>query len=319
MIHNACLLGVDLVVISEQFRILPEWIGDSTGDAAIWVTGFKGRFASLTPPIAAEGIATAIVDNTVMVSCYCPPSKKGPAFLQYLEELEGVVLSLLAPGRGVILAGDLNSIRVRDRCTFRTGRGSSFIDVLSVDRSLAGRVRKSEVLRHYTASDHLYVRHTLAKPGVVRRPPGDGWTPYVMRDVTPESILEGFRVLWNALPTPPTSLATPAGVSAPPPPLEPSGFTDEVPRAEGLQRLLEGVSARVLRKRCLPRGTRKPNRWWNADIAEARPAMHRARRLLQTSRRRLDPSSPRLEQLRRDFSLARRTVQVLIWRPKERL
>ena len=251
------------------------------------------------------------------------------------------------PGRGVILAGDFNSkspawggkvadrrghacmallarlglvpIRVRGRCTFRTGRGSSFIDVLSVDRSLAGLVRKSEVLRHFTASDHLYVRHTLAKPGVARRSPGDGWTPYSMKDVAPESILEGFRVPRNTLPTPPSSLATPVGVSAPPPPPEPSGFTDEVPRAEGLQRLLERVSARVLRKRCLPRGTRKPNRWWNADIAEARSAMHRARRLLQRSRRRLDPSSPRLEQLRRDFSLARRSVQVLIWRSKEKL
>ena len=50
MIQNACLLGVDLVVISEPYRMLPEWIGDATGDAAIWVTGFKGRFASLTPP-----------------------------------------------------------------------------------------------------------------------------------------------------------------------------------------------------------------------------------------------------------------------------
>ena len=60
--------------------------------------------------------------------------------------------------------------------------------------------------------------------GVARRPPGDGWTPYSMKDVAPESILEGFRVLRNALPTPPSSLATPVGVSAPPPPPEPPGF-----------------------------------------------------------------------------------------------
>ena len=89
--------------------MLPEWIGDATGDAAIWVTGFKGRLASLTPLVAAEGIATAIVDNTVVVSCYCRPSKKGPAFLSYLQELEVLVLGLLTPGRGVILAGDFNS------------------------------------------------------------------------------------------------------------------------------------------------------------------------------------------------------------------
>ena len=50
MVHNAFLLGVDLVVISEPYRMLPEWIGDATGDTAIWVTGFKEGIASLTPP-----------------------------------------------------------------------------------------------------------------------------------------------------------------------------------------------------------------------------------------------------------------------------
>ena len=159
----------------------------------------------------------------------------------------------------------------------------------------------------------------LDKPDVARRPPDGGWTPYSMKDVSPESILEGYRVLRNALPTPPTPLATPSGLFGPPPPPQVSADTDDVPRAERLQRLLEGVSARVLRKRCLPRRTRKPNRWWNAEIAEARRAIHSARRTLQRKRRKLDPSSPRLEQHRRDFSLARRTVQVLIWRSKEKL
>ena len=133
-----------------------------------------------------------------------------------------------------------------DRCTFRTGRGSSFIgpycQLTEVWPGGFGGARCFGIIPPPTTSMSV---HTLAKPGVARRPPGNGWTPYVMKDVTPESILEGFRVLRNALPTPPTSLATPAGVSARPPPLEPSGFTDEVPRAEGLQRLLEGVSARV--------------------------------------------------------------------------
>lgn len=336
LVQNACQLGVDLVIISEPYRVLPEWMGDTTGDAAIWIIGFKGRFASLAPSVSAEGIATATVGNTVVVSCYCRPSRKGPDFLKYLEDLEEILISRMSPGMGVVVAGDFNAkspawggkaadrrdhavlgllarvrmvpVRLRDKATFCSSRGSSFIDVMSMERGLAGRVRRSEVLRHYTASDHRYVLHVLNNLDTPRRSPLGDWTPYAMRDVSPGAILKAYRALKenpSALPHLPPE-PPPAHASSPAP-----SYLEE-PRAERFQRVLQGVCEGTLKKRSLPRGTRKPNRWWTPEIAEARHDMHRARRAFQRKRSKLDPSSPRLEQLRREFSLARRMVQILI-------
>lgn len=95
-------------MISEPYRQLPEWSNDGTGDASAWVTGFNGKFATLTPVIAVGGIVAVEVENLVVVSCYCSSSRKVD-FKMYVGELEGVLTELKVPGKGIFLAGDLNA------------------------------------------------------------------------------------------------------------------------------------------------------------------------------------------------------------------
>lgn len=155
------------------------------------------------------------------------------------------------------------------------------------------------MLRYFTASDHLYVLHVLAMSSVARRPP-DSWSPYSIKDLDPVAVVERFRELRDALPAP--------FEDVPPTPV-----LDEL-CADKIQRILETVCAESLAKKRLPRGARTSNYWWTEEIAEARRAMHKARRAFQRKRKWGDP---RLEDLRRTYSLARRQVQVLIWRSKE--
>lgn len=107
-INNACELNVDIVVIAEPYRQLPEWSCDTTGDAAVWVTGFNGKFATLTPVSAAAGIVAVEVEKTVVVGCYCSPSRKVD-FGSYLDDLEGTLTELRALGKRLVLAGGFNA------------------------------------------------------------------------------------------------------------------------------------------------------------------------------------------------------------------
>ena len=151
----------------------------------------------------ADGIVAAVVDECSIISCYCSPSRKLSEFLVYLDVLEGILTEVRTPGRGVIIAGDLNAkspawggtksdrrgnacmdllarhglvpIKLKERFTFHhRNKGASFIDVMSTDRTTARWIRKSEVLGHFSFSDHRYVCHTIGKPKRGGRGPGVG-------------------------------------------------------------------------------------------------------------------------------------------------
>lgn len=188
MIHNACELKADVVIISESYRCLPEWSGDTNGDAAVWVTGFRGKFATLTPITAAKGIVAVEVDDIIIISCYCLPPRPNRKmdFGSYMDELEAIIFKLRAPGKEIVLAGDLNAkspswggggrktdtggrlcmglldrhgltpIRLKANYTFHRNGGTSVIDVMSADRATARFV---------------YVLHTLGGRGGPRPPP----------------------------------------------------------------------------------------------------------------------------------------------------
>lgn len=76
MTQKACELNVDIVIISEPYRQVPEWHNDLSGDASIWATEFHGRFAAMGNPHRSQGIIRVTIEGRAVVSCYCPPPPK---------------------------------------------------------------------------------------------------------------------------------------------------------------------------------------------------------------------------------------------------
>ena len=129
------------------------------------------------------------------------------------------------------------------------------------------------------------------------------WAQFSVRDTDTEAVLEKYKQLRQL----DCARAT-----------DPSGSS--VPRIEPLavkfQRLLEEVTRRVLPKKALPRGTRKPNHWWSPEIAEARRLSFKARRYFQRRRKK---GAPDADEARKAYAASRKEVQLMIWRAKEGL
>ena len=288
MIRSAWEMAIDVVVISEPARQLPEWHNDGIGDASLWVTGFNGKFANVTGNISAAGIVTAEVNDTFIVSYYCSPNKR-TNFPAYLDELEGIIKEIWTPGKGLIMAGDLNAkatewggakidkrgrlcmglmarqgpdpIKLKGNFTFKRNGGRSLIDVMSVDRTMAKRHSRSTILPNHTESDHMYVLHTFRAKGT--RPVEQAWTPYDVEEISVEEVVQKYKDLKQ----------------------ERTLGLSQVPNvqsaAETMQAMLENTAAGTLKKKRLPRGTKKPNRWWSEEISRSKSNMHSARRAFQ--------------------------------------
>ena len=178
MVQNVSVLNADVVIISEPFRQSDGWYNDVSGDSSVWVTGFAGKFSTQSTPLAAEGVAVAVVGDLAFISCYCSPRKKPAEFGGFLDILEGIVADVRNECRGVVIAGDLNAkspawggkvmdkkgaacmeflarhglipTRLKERSTFTHHyKGSSVIDVMAADRVTARRIIKSAVLEFF--------------------------------------------------------------------------------------------------------------------------------------------------------------------------
>lgn len=91
LVQQACHKNADVVIVPEPYRQMDQWTNDTTGNASLWVTGFNGFFPTLTPPLAAEGIVAAVIEDCTIVSAYCAPSKKFPEYMAYLDTLGGIL------------------------------------------------------------------------------------------------------------------------------------------------------------------------------------------------------------------------------------
>lgn len=81
-----------------------------------------------------------------------------------------------------------------------------------------------------------------------------------------------------------------------------------------MQRILEEVARAELPRKSLPRGARKPNHWWNEEIAEARRASFKAMRWFQRCKKK---GAPDAEEAKEVYAKARKNVQIKIWRTKK--
>ena len=322
MIQNAWEMEVDIVVISEPYKQLPEWDNDGTGDASLWVTGFNGRFASVAKKLRAGGIVAAEIENTVIISCYCSPNRKVD-FPKYLDELEDILKEAWAPGKRTIVTGDLNAeavvweggktdrrgllcmgllgrqglvpIRPKGKYSFIRNGGTSMIDIMAIDRCTAAVHMRSTILPHPTESDHRYVLHTFS--GVRPRTVGPAWIPYDIGSLDPERVCEECNR---------EMVGTLGG----------NQEGDMEPPALKVQKALERVTKKVLLKKKVPRGTKRPNPWWTPEIASARKAMHTARRTHQRKRKK-KRNEVEVTEARCAYAKAKRQLQITIWRAKE--
>ena len=276
--------NVDVAVICEPYRNYggATWAVDASGNAAIWACGRQAIQEVMAPPAA--GFIRTKVNGVHIYSCYAPPSA---TLAQYEEMLDSLVLD--ARDRSPkIIAGDFNawalewgsrSTNTRGQIllesfaeldivlanvgcvpTFR-GRGSgSIVDLTFVSTSLV-RGMAWQVSEHYTHSDHQAIFLHIGNRGSSQRRSGGGkakavgWSIGAFDEETFLAALEGAH--------------------------DPDGTAVE--RVTQLsQRVTEACDATMPRRR-LHHGKR-PNYWWNTEIAALRSSCLRARRLSHRTR-----------------------------------
>ncbi|XP_076384054.1 uncharacterized protein LOC117221530 [Megalopta genalis] len=106
--QNAVDWEIDVVIISEPWRILSDWFGTGDGRAAIWITERAAR--RLTPVqllASADGYVAVRISDITVVSCYYSPNIRLGAFETHLQHLEDLMAILDLDH--TIVAGDFNA------------------------------------------------------------------------------------------------------------------------------------------------------------------------------------------------------------------
>lgn len=311
--------GADVVLVSDPLWAGRDWAVDRDGLSALWATNpVFGR--TLKMVYSGGGAVVVEAGGFTLCSCYYPPRLSLEEFEERMEEVGGVIRSARLP---VVVAGDFNAksplwgskeTNTRDEVleqwaescgliplcasggpTFDTNGRTSVIDFAMVSPALGRRWSGSEVLRGvYSASDHLYVRHNIGPHG--RAGKMNGEREMGRHD---DGLLVAGLSGWKVGPLPSGS--------------DGGAATEWMNAAiDGLQSVLD--EAWVPLPRNLKK--RKPCRWWNREVAEARRAANVRRRALTTARSKSrDPET--ISQLDGLYKKARKELHITIIRAKE--
>ncbi|XP_018361217.1 PREDICTED: uncharacterized protein LOC108759967 [Trachymyrmex cornetzi] len=320
-------LGLGLVAISEPNRIPDDgrWVSslDSPPSAAItW------QWAQTRIPCSLlwRGRRFVAVDwgNTVVVSCYFPPSLSDEDFLTDMSELEGRLAQVV--GRPVIVAGDFNArayawdrggrnrrgdlllewlasvdlqvMNEGEEPTCLHPRGSSRVDLTLASRSAARSTTGWRVAGEIESlSDHLYVTMEV---GARIIGPEVGKTalrtfPRWVTSKVDADLMEAAAVFsaWCGIPE------------------------DAAGGADRLDGILHEISDAAMPRRGLPR---KPHAyWWCEEIAELRRACNRCRRKVTRARACASVTPEGMRALWRDLRDRRRELRSSIARSKAKL
>ncbi|XP_078051351.1 uncharacterized protein LOC144477500, partial [Augochlora pura] len=177
---------INIVVISEPYRVLDTWYGDLKNDAAIWITRTTmEKTCNIQNFFKDLGIVAVEVNEIKIFSCYISPNITMSEFQEIIRVLEREM------SRGgtdmTIIAGDFNAkavtwgskttdsrgyeileltnrydmmpIRSKGDFTFERDGHKSLIDIIIYGKDCAAALTKSEIFNTYTASDHRYLRH----------------------------------------------------------------------------------------------------------------------------------------------------------------
>ncbi|XP_078051734.1 uncharacterized protein LOC144477875, partial [Augochlora pura] len=181
---------INIAIISEPYRVLDSWFADLNNDAAIWISSETTDSAKRINTLSREaGIVAVEIDELRIFSCYFSPNTSIGKLQDSLMVLEREITKHGTDS--TIVAGDLNAksttwgskvtdrrglevleminrtnltaIRSKVDYTFERGRSRSLIDILLRGRDCVASLSKSEILKVYTASDHLYLRHVFSR------------------------------------------------------------------------------------------------------------------------------------------------------------
>jgi len=327
VLQTVAELESDVVIVSDYNRPMGQsdnWVASTDGKCAVFVP--NRSTAVISNHGSGDGFAWAMVDSTLLYSCYCTPNCTIQEFDRFLVGLETSIRYQVGAATDIVVAGDFNShsaewgsstedtrgsllsgfasgldltvCNVGTVPTFRRVNAASVIDV-TFARAANNRPLVSDwsvLANRYTASDHEYIAFSVSKAGPRRSPsrvvqPG-GWS---VKKLSQEAIKEH----WDRAGLPP-SLSSDASVED---------------HAEQLQDLLNRACEASMPKRSLPRG-RKAVHWWSEDIANLRKSAIAARRSYQRAGRRADTNDR--EATFAAYNTARKTLRVAIRKAQER-
>ncbi|XP_018361299.1 PREDICTED: uncharacterized protein LOC108760024, partial [Trachymyrmex cornetzi] len=287
-------LGVGLVAISEPNRIPDDgrWLSstDNPPSAAITWQWSQARIPC-SPLWRGKRFAAVDWGDTVVVSCYFPPSLDEEEFLRDLSELERKLTGAL--GRPIVIAGDFNAralawdgggrnrrgdlllnwLATLDLQVINEGaeptcvhpRGTSRVDLTIASPSAARKISEWRVASEVESlSDHRYVTMRL---GTSILGPETGRValrtfPRWMASRVNSDLMEAVAVFaaWSESP----------------------GDADE--GALNLDRVMRDISDASMPRKGLPR--RPHAYWWNEEISELRRSCNACRRRVTRTRSR---------------------------------
>lgn len=196
--QTAVETNVDLILISEPLFNPGNWIMSEKGNAAIWVTGYKGIDRQEDGDRAGEDFATVRIKNFTIISVYISPSTTNDQYAVKVERIIELSRQEKSLGRSIVMGGDFNArspawgseeqnakgtillnamlgsgitpIRPIGGPTFERRNSVSFLDFIAGTPDVVGNERTiSRVLRTESASDHKYILTEIKEPKTKKR------------------------------------------------------------------------------------------------------------------------------------------------------
>ena len=311
MDRNAGQQEVDLCLVSEPNKAATgatNWYTDDEKDVAIWCSNPRG--VTISRWGRGNGFVFVQVDDVLLYSCYCSPNSSRQEFDSFLEEISR---SIEREGSdNFVVAGDFNAaaeewgsrrtckrgaalldwifqnnlLILNDRRTptfYRRGQ-ESFIDLTMCSARLAARLGRWCVQEeNESLSDHRYIGFEVDgdTTNIVTQPRTWISSRNLKRDVLKREIVKGCRRL-----------------------------ADDPHYGDIMSLLHKACQMASPRIHPTCRG-RRPKYWWNSEIAQARVACNRARRVC--TRARGKATGKQLD----DYKGTRKQLRTLIRRSKE--
>ncbi|XP_034195307.2 uncharacterized protein LOC117611466 [Osmia lignaria lignaria] len=290
--HDLLLVGaaerrVDVVAVSEPYTVPESWFSDTTGRAAIYITGEGLEKCRQTSIFGSGNGYVAISYNDVeIVSVYVSPNASRQEVENVFSGLELLVKQLSASHHRIVVMGDFNAKSPlwgaadwcgRGRVLYQLASslglrpviaeggvtcergGGSVIDFLLGSEQALSTHDASMVLDEFTASDHRYILHEFR---------GDGTG--LPRDQDPFNLGKG-RIVEDRLLASLLKRYGDENFGK----LGRTGTTNEVDKF--IEELEKAVNKHTYYSRAV-QSDRKPAYWWTESIAEMRRLVNKSRR-----------------------------------------
>lgn len=96
------------MIISEPYVNKPYWFTDTANYAAVWVTPrVISKGATVRPLRSGRGYVVVKLNDTLVISCYFPPSLSYQDYCRALDEIEEVLTA--NSQHEIIISGDFNA------------------------------------------------------------------------------------------------------------------------------------------------------------------------------------------------------------------